>query len=102
MQSIRYYFSNPKAIVAGLVFHTPWLFSDKVYLKIRFWAQMGYRLNLKNPTTFSEKLQWLKIYDRNPIYTDLVDKIKVKDYVGKILCDNVNGGVYYTYAQSLG
>lgn len=90
MQSLNYYLSNPRAIVAGLVFHTPFLFPDKLYLKIMFWAQMGYKLNLNKPTTFSEKLQWLKLYDRNPQYTELVDKLKVKDYVANILgCEYV-------------
>ena len=42
---------------------------------------MGYKLNLKNPRTFSEKLQWLKLYDRRPEYTMMVDKVKVKEYV---------------------
>ena len=54
---------------------------DKYYLKIRFKASMGKRLNLKNPQTFSEKLQWLKLYNRNPEYTPLVDKYRVKQYV---------------------
>jgi hypothetical protein len=48
--------------------------SDKSYLKLKFKASMGKRLNLKNPQMFSEKLQWLKLYYRNPEYTPLVDK----------------------------
>lgn len=46
-----------------------------------FWVRMGKRLNLKNPKTFSEKLQWLKLYDRRPEYTIMVDKVKAKEYV---------------------
>ena len=46
---------------------------------------MGYKLDLKNPKTFSEKLQWLKLYNRKPEYTQMVDKAAVKDYVAKIL-----------------
>ena len=42
---------------------------------------MDYSLDLKNPKTFQEKLQWLKLYDRNPKYTELVDKYRVKKYV---------------------
>ncbi len=42
---------------------------------------MGYKLDLKNPKTFSEKLQWLKLYDRRPEYTIMVDKVKAKEYV---------------------
>lgn len=55
--------------------------SDKTYLKLKFKASMGKRLNLKNPQTYSEKLQWLKLYYRNPEYTPLVDKQLVKPYV---------------------
>ncbi len=37
--------------------------------------------NLKNPQLFNEKLQWLKLHDRNPLYTTLVDKYAVKKWV---------------------
>ena len=46
---------------------------------------MGYKLNINNPQTFSEKLQWLKLYDRRPEYTTMVDKYAVKEYVAKII-----------------
>lgn len=46
---------------------------------------MGFGLNLKNPQKFTEKIQWLKLNDRNPLYTTLVDKYAVKDYVKKVL-----------------
>ena len=55
--------------------------SDKTYLRLMFWVRMGKRLNLKNPKTFSEKLQWLKLFDRRPEYTIMVDKVKAKEYV---------------------
>jgi hypothetical protein len=42
---------------------------------------MGKRLNLKTPQTYSEKLQWLKLYNRRPEYTNMVDKYAVKEYV---------------------
>lgn len=57
-----------------------WL-PDEIYLKLLFRAIMGKKLNLDNPTTYSEKLQWIKLYDRNPLYTRLVDKYQVKEYV---------------------
>lgn len=55
--------------------------SDKTYLKLMFHARMGYKLNLKDPQTFNEKLQWLKLYDRKPEYTAMVDKYEAKKYV---------------------
>ena len=61
------------------------MFGDVIYLKVRFRLLMGKKLNLKNPQTFSEKLQWLKLYDRRPEYTKMVDKYAVKDYVSDII-----------------
>ena len=46
---------------------------------------MGAKLNLKNPQTFNEKLQWLKLYDRKEIYTTMVDKYEVKQYVSQLI-----------------
>lgn len=57
------------------------ILADKTYLKIYFKCKMGYKLNLKNPQTFNEKLQWLKLYDRNPEYTKMVDKYEVREYI---------------------
>ena len=59
----------------------PHLMSDKFYLSVLWKMKMGYELDWKHPTTFNEKLQWLKLYDRNPLYTTLVDKYKVKQWV---------------------
>lgn len=57
--------------------------SDEQFLKRKFKSIFGYDLNLDNPITYSEKIQWLKLYDRNPEYTKMVDKFLVKDYVEK-------------------
>lgn len=54
---------------------------DKIYLEKLFKATMGYPLDLENPKTFNEKLQWLKLYNRKPEYTILVDKYKVREYI---------------------
>lgn len=59
--------------------------SDKIFLKIWFRNRMGYWMNFENPRTFNEKLQWLKINDRKPIYTTMVDKYAVKKYVADII-----------------
>lgn len=63
----------------------PCLFSDKCYLKSLYYLIFGETLNLKNPKTFNEKIQWLKLYNRKREYVNLVDKIKVKDYVAGII-----------------
>lgn len=57
------------------------LLPDKPYLSLKFLKEFGTFPNWKNPQTFSEKLQWLKLYDRKPEYTMMVDKYAVKDYV---------------------
>lgn len=56
---------------------------DKLYLEEFFFCRMGKRLDLKHPRTFNEKLQWLKLYDRKPAYTIMVDKYEAKNYVGE-------------------
>ena len=61
----------------------PCLFPDKMYLKCLYRLRMKQKLNLKNPKTFNEKLQWLKLYDRNPEYARMVDKIEAKKYVAE-------------------
>ncbi len=58
---------------------------DKFYLKIIYRIRMGKKLNIDSPKTLNEKLQWLKIYDRNAKYTEMVDKFQMKKYVAKIL-----------------
>lgn len=61
------------------------IFSDKKYIEAIYLLAFGKKLNLKNPKTFNEKLQWLKLYDHDPKYTTMVDKFAVKDYVKKII-----------------
>lgn len=61
------------------------LLPDRPYLALKFYKNFGRWPNLKSPQTFSEKLQWLKLYNRNPNYTTLVDKYAVKEYVASII-----------------
>lgn len=78
--------THPRKIgVRFMLFTSNFWKDDAKYLKYLFYYKMGYKLNLECPQTYNEKLQWLKIYDRNPLYTDLVDKLKVKEYVTNIL-----------------
>ena len=57
------------------------LLPDKIYIKKLYKKLMGKELNLKNPVTFNEKLNWIKLYDRRPEYTMMADKYRVRDYV---------------------
>ena len=61
--------------------------SDEQYLKFFYKLNLGKKLNLINPATFNEKIQWLKLHDRNDNYTQMVDKILVKDFVSKRIGD---------------
>ncbi len=61
-----------------------WL-PDKQFLQMVFRAEMGRKLNLKDPRTFNEKLQWLKLYYRNPAYPQMVDKCAAKQYVAGVI-----------------
>ena len=58
---------------------------DGEFLKKQFPYRVGYELNLDNPRTFNEKIQWLKLYDRNPSYVGLVDKKEFKTYIREVL-----------------
>lgn len=82
MESIGYYLKHPNKFLGGVVVKFSRFFpNDKIYLRIIFRCFMGKNLNLENPKTFSEKLQWLKLYNRKPEYTQMVDKYAVKKYV---------------------
>jgi len=57
------------------------LLDDKTYIKLVYWARIGKKLDLDNPATFNEKIQWQKLYDFKPEYATLVDKYAVRDYI---------------------
>ena len=59
-----------------------WL-DDKFFLEFYFFRKLGYKLNFKNPTTINEKLNWMKLYDRDPVYIQISDKWMCRDYVSK-------------------
>lgn len=78
---------DPRRIIAGALYRTAKIWPDKLYLRLRFFFENGRILNLKNPRTFCEKIQWLKLYNRNPEYTKMVDKYEVKKYVAEMIGD---------------
>lgn len=82
-----------KEKLKGIIRYLP----DKSYLKIKYAYIFKKKLDLKNPLTFNEKLQWLKLYNRNPIYTKLVDKYEVKKYVSDQLGEGCVAKVYGIY-----
>lgn len=58
---------------------------DRMIQKYQYHCAFGHPLNLRDPKTFNEKLQWLKLYDRKPQYSTMVDKIAVKEVVEKMI-----------------
>lgn len=63
--------------------------SPKLTLKILFRLKLGYNLNLDNPVTYNEKLQWIKLYDKNPLMPQCADKYTVRQYVKSCGCGEI-------------
>lgn len=76
-------FKHPRASLFNHIRGARWthLLSDKTYLRIIYYLRVNKILHFKNPKSFNEKLQWLKVYNRDPLYTILVDKLKSKKWV---------------------
>lgn len=74
---------KPNVVLVKLIYLLSPLLPDKFYLNLLFYFRVGYRLNFKNPQTFNEKLNWMKLYYRNPLLSSLSDKYTVKEYVRK-------------------
>lgn len=69
----------------GNVMHFLRFLPDKMYLRLFYRATTGKRINFKDPKGYCEKLQWLKVNDRRPEYTKLVDKLAVRDHIDEAL-----------------
>lgn len=86
MNKIVKYIKRPSNILLYLMNKNffKWI-PDEKYITIKYKLEMNQKLNLKEPKTFNEKLQWLKLYDRKPEYTKMVDKYEAKKYVANII-----------------
>lgn len=58
-----------------------YVISDKLFVKLTFLISHEYAIDLRNPKSLNEKIQWLKLYDRTELHTQCADKFKVRDYV---------------------
>lgn len=86
LKHAKLYLTHPMVLMARIGKNSFLKFvSDERYLKALFRDKMGYPLNLNNPKTFNEKMQWLKIHDRKNEYTTMVDKYAAKKYVSDII-----------------
>ena len=86
MNKIISYIVEPKKIILYLMNKNYLSFiPDETFLKMKYKLKKEKKLDLENPKTFNEKLQWLKLHDRNPEYTKMVDKYEAKEYVANII-----------------
>lgn len=77
---------NPKNILLFILNRIGrFIKSDALYYKLQYYCYTGKWLNIDNPKTYVEKMQWLKVYDRNPLYTTMADKYAAKKYVADVL-----------------
>lgn len=76
-------FRNPYRLLASVVVRFNWLLTDKVYLSLLYRCKVGKWICWHNPKTFSEKIQWLKVYAFKPEYSCYIDKYAVKAIVAK-------------------
>ncbi|MBE6139443.1 MAG: glycosyl transferase [Firmicutes bacterium] len=93
---------NPKKVLIFLSSKGIIKYNDEKYLKFVYKERMGEELNLDDPIKFTEKLQWLKLYNRNADYTKLVDKYEVQDYIKKTIGEKYlipNYGVYDSFDE---
>lgn len=86
----KLFFNNNRAFLRALFDNLNHLgllhwINDEAFLKIRYRLQFGEKLNINKPNLFNEKIQWLKLNDRNPDYCCFVDKVRVKEYISTIV-----------------
>ncbi|MDW0116301.1 ATP-grasp fold amidoligase family protein [Sporosarcina thermotolerans] len=83
-EKVKKVISNPFLIIPYIASKNDfkWV-PEKIYIKLLYRARVGKRLNIDDPKTFNEKLQWLKLNDRKPHYTKLVDKFEVREYISE-------------------
>src|SRR5690606_404154 len=84
-KAIKLLLTNNKGFIIRFLQKYPFFSSDEFYIKKKFEYMMGKPLNLRSPITFKEKIQWLKLFYQEGSLTDLVDKVKVKDFVAKTI-----------------
>lgn len=85
MKNFFFFLTHPCNLLIGILENVGWWMPDKIYLRIYYLLHNKRLLHLNPPRTFNEKIQWLKLYDRKPLYTSLVDKSTVKGYVSAII-----------------
>ena len=102
LNKIVEYIKHPIKILLFLDYHKIITLTDKTHIKLSYKLYMHKRLNLENPQTLNEKIEWLKLNDRKDIYTLMVDKYEAKKYVSSIIGEEYiipTIGVYDTFDE---
>lgn len=86
-RALYYFRNNRKALLQNIWEYAAPITSDKLFLRVKFRLFMGYWMDFNNPKTYNEKLQWLKLNDKHPEYTKMVDKVDAKKYVASVVGD---------------
>ncbi len=79
--AIHSLFHNPRHFLVAILYRMGGFIPDKLYLQWVYYLECGRKLDINNPRRFNDKLQWLKLYYRNPLWTQMVDKYRVKELV---------------------
>lgn len=87
MNKLLYYLSSKDRFLERVLYtFSPFIKNDRKYIELKWKTKgMGYKLDLDNPITFNEKLNWLKLHDRKAIYSRMADKYEAKKIVAKII-----------------
>ena len=73
---------------------------DKLMIQIQYWIKTGRKLNLKSPKRFTEKLQWYKLYYRDPLMTQCADKYNVREYIAQKGYEDILIPLYGVYESA--
>lgn len=87
LEGIKKLVVNPWLLLSFVLKKIAPIVPDKIQLSLLHKVYVGKFVNWERPQTFTEKLQWLKVYNRKPEYTQMVDKYAVKEYVANIIGD---------------
>lgn len=85
MSRLTQFKKNPRQLLFSLMADSSRLWPDKLYIRLLYWHHLGGIIHYSKPGTFNQIMNWSKIYDRNPFYTELADKYRVKQYVKELL-----------------
>lgn len=76
-----------------------WVIPDNIFIRCEYRKRNGKKLHLDNPVTIDEKLQWIKLYDRKPIYHQMIDKVAAKEFIAERVGNEYNIPLLGTWSR---